>query len=191
MGFWKAALASFTVTKWLGPILGDKKMSVDEDKTNAGQVYSAWVCPDCGKTVHLKRRYCNCHADLSRAKVMVSKEPPEIGPCNFESDSLNCNDCPEDCMWCASFGLPAINNDGFGGNDCLYKKKTVRCFCCQSQVKLSLEIDSVDLSELLRGVLAKKESGAANVYYKMADFIKAKMERPVLARIQQAREKAC
>jgi hypothetical protein len=176
--------------KWSNPILGENKMSIEETKKQAKKLNTMWVCPNCGKTLHIKRRYCNCHASLDRAKVRISEELPEIGPCNFESSGLNCNDCPENCMWCASFGFPETDNQGFGGKDCRNNKGTTRCFCCQAQVKLALKIAAVDFSELLREALTKKESGAENVFYKTADFINSEMCKPVLARIQQAREKA-
>jgi hypothetical protein len=162
----------------------DNQKNKEKAKTNV-----MWVCPSCGKTVHIRRKYCVCHTDLGRAKVRVSEEPPEIKQCNFEAEGLHCGDCPEDCMYCASFGFPRTNNAGFGGKDCRYKSDKARCYCCQAQVKLAIKLGEVNFSEIIGGVLEKKE-GAENLYFKAAGFIHDEMVKPVLARINRERERA-
>jgi hypothetical protein len=146
--------------------------------------HTVWVCPKCGKTVHADRRYCDCHADLSCATARLTKNLPEIGPCNFETSGLNCNDCPEDCAWCASFGDPTTNKRGFGGKDCQHNAGTARCYCCQAQVKLGLEIGESSLSEIMGKITSETQITFADV----AEFIQEKREKPILARIRRKRE---
>jgi hypothetical protein len=143
-----------------------------------------WVCPSCGKTVHISRKHCNCHARLLRASVKISGEDPEIGPCNFEAPGLTCNDCPEDCKWCFSFGVLETNKAGFGGKDCRYNNGSVRCYCCQSQARITLDIVKADFTGLASFIL-KKQKGEENPFHGMADCIRDAMTRPVLNRIQQ------
>jgi hypothetical protein len=164
----------------------------DEDKENREETkkqptYTTWVCPHCGKTVHIGRKFCNCHTSLSRAKVRISKEQPEIGPCNFETSGLNCNDCPEDCKLCPSFGLPETNIKGFGGEGCTYRANTTRCSCCQFQVKLAIKIPIADFTKLVRKVVAK-QGKQEDVFLTIADQVREELERFVLARINQERE---
>jgi hypothetical protein len=161
-------------------------MAVDEGRTNARRSYFVWVCPNCGKTVHISRSYCDCHADIAQAKARITEKAPEVDKCNFETAGLTCNDCPEPCNWCFSFGVNKTNNTGFGGADCRYRKNDARCYCCQAQVKLAAKLSTDDFWKLMNG------SGGMNStkFYAMADFIRTEMEKPVLARIQHAREEA-
>jgi hypothetical protein len=155
-----------------------------QNKAAAGEkkTYSMWVCPNCGKTVHLDRVYCDCRADLLQACISTSENTPEIDHCNFETANLSCADCPEDCAWCASFGEPRTKKNGFGGKNCRYRSDISRCYCCQAQVKLANKItEEMNFSGLLT---------TAEMMRKMADYIRTKREEPVLARIRQNRERA-
>jgi hypothetical protein len=160
-------------------------MPVENDnKSNAKQSFTVSVCPNCGKTVHGSRMYCDCHANLSQAKVRITEEPPEIDRCNFETAGLTCADCPETCDWCASFGVDHENSQGFGGIDCLRRKNDARCHCCRAQAKISTELGQFNLAELL------KKATNAEQFYKTGDTIAAEMKAPILARINQALERA-
>jgi hypothetical protein len=174
-----------------------------KDKTLAEQaakqsVFLMWICPSCGKTVDMSRRYCNCHADVRHAKITASANLPEIGPCNFETERLNCNDCPEDCMYCASFGEPETNSDGYGGKDCRHRFGSAKCYCCQAQIDLALALrDEMNVSQLVQDVLERRkaagkpeDAGGKNIWLEAADVIRDQMEEPVLNRINQYRERA-
>ncbi|MDR3173382.1 MAG: hypothetical protein LBU19_03950 [Treponema sp.] len=157
----------------------------------AKKAHAVLVCPSCGKTAHISRKYCGCHADLSRAKAAMSEEPPEAGPCNFETEGLHCGDCPEGCRRCASFGHPQTNGAGFGGEDCRHNAGTARCGCCQAQVKIAIKLGKTDFTELIKGLLEKRAPGSPeNIYGEIAGFIRSGMVKPVLARINREREKA-
>jgi hypothetical protein len=161
------------------------------DGQKAGKtMHAVWVCPRCGKTVHTSREYCNCHKSLLRASATVS-ERPDIGPCNFETANLNCNDCPagQDCKWCPSFGYPKTNGEGFGGLDCRYRTGKTQCYCCRDQIKLALEIDNDNIADMIKSIVSK-EPGKGSVYLDLANHIHAEMEKPVLARINNNQEKA-
>jgi hypothetical protein len=145
--------------------------------------YTVLVCPNCGKTVHVRRKYCACHTLLTSAPVKMSEDPPEVKACNFETRSLTCDDCPEFCKWCAGFGALKPNRQGFGGYECLHKEEWARCYCCQAQVKIVLKIVDTDFS----GFIIKTES---NVFYELADFVSSRIEKPVSARINRERDKA-
>jgi hypothetical protein len=152
-------------------------MMGERQEANAKKLYSVWVCPKCGKTAHIDRSYCDCHAGLTHAKVRITEDPPDVDRCNFESNGLTCADCPETCKWCASFGVGITNSEGFGGRDCLYySPSSVRCCCCQAQVKLAVEIGKIHFGELMGKMNAEN-------FYKMANFIGEQMKAPVLARI--------
>jgi hypothetical protein len=151
------------------------------------------VCPSCGKTVHISRNYCNCHARLYRQTVILSEKQPDIGPCNFESPGLTCNDCPENCKWCASFGSSGMNNQGFGGKDCRYNDGSVRCFCCQAQVKIATDLGKADFSGLFTEAMKKQKpegEGGKNILHQSSDFISEEMKKPVLNRINHYKEQA-
>jgi hypothetical protein len=174
-------------------MMGEKK-----DKAPAKQARLMHICPACGKTVDMSRRYCDCHASLNRAATTVSAEPPEVKPTNFETEGLNCGDCPESCLYCASFGEPAINSDGYGGKDCKHWFGSAKCHCCQAQVDLAIAMrDKVNLSQLVRSVLeSRRAAGKAedlagkNIFLEAADVIREQMEAPVLNRIKQRQEQA-
>jgi hypothetical protein len=176
-------------------MVGEKK-----DKAPAQQARLMYICPQCGKTVDMSRRYCDCHADVRQASVTASTNLPEVKPCNFESPGLNCGDCPEDCMYCPSFGEPQKNSTGFGGKDCKYfMTGKAKCYCCQAQVKILTDwrANKVSFSRLVRGVLegrrAKGEpedAGGKNIWLEAADVIRNQMEKPVLDRIQQKLDQA-
>jgi hypothetical protein len=173
------------------------------DKTLAKQaaaqpVRTMWICPQCGKTVDMSRRYCNCHTDVRQATTTNSANRPEVGPCNFETKGLNCSDCPEDCLYCASFGEPAINSDGYGGKECRHRFGSAKCNCCQAQIDLAINLrDNVNVSQLTMEILARRraagkpeDAGGKNIWLEAADVIRAQMEEPVLKRINQYRERA-
>jgi hypothetical protein len=173
----------------------NKNFQDEEKRAAAKQTHTSWACPRCGKTVHISRKYCNCHAKLGGNSVTVSEKLPEIGPCNFETDDLNCNDCPENCMYCASFGLPETNKAGFGGKGCQHNMRTARCYCCQAQVKISIKLSSVAFSEIIREAIEKRKADekaneVKNVCLRAADIIFDEMTEPVTARINRARERA-
>ncbi|MDR1315371.1 MAG: hypothetical protein LBK13_00745 [Spirochaetales bacterium] len=174
----------------------NKEFQDEEKKEAAKQTRFMLVCPSCGKTVDMKRRYCDCHADLCNANATASANPPEVGRCNFESPNLTCNDCPEDCMYCASFGEPETNRAGFGGQDCRHKKTgTARCNCCQFQVKIGIKLGSVNFLEFVSGVLEKRRAAGKaeegkNPWLEAADIIRGYMENPILNRISRERERA-
>jgi hypothetical protein len=161
-------------------------MDSEEGGGEAQKQYTYWVCPNCGKTVDMRRHYCSCHADLSRSKgVTLSSKPPDVGPCNFETPQITCNDCPEDCAWCPSFAALETNKYGFGGKDCRGRGTTTRCSCCQTQIKIGLDINShVDLGKITENM------GAGNGMGKLAELMWAEMEKPVLARINHRRGQA-
>jgi hypothetical protein len=177
-----------------------------EDLTPKIKTYLMHICPACGKTVDMSRRYCNCHASLIRATTTVSVNSPEVKPCNFESPGLNCSDCPEDCMYCASFGEPATNSAGYGGKDCRHKTTgKSKCYCCQSQVDLALGFGGVNFTTLFSEILAerrskrnsgvdldvaKEEAEEKNIYLEAADVMRHEMEKPVLNRINRKWERA-
>jgi hypothetical protein len=139
-----------------------------------------FICPKCGKTVNISRVYCDCHTFLSEAKVCFSEASPDVKKCNIETANVNCNDCPEDCTWCASFGSPHTNEYGFGGENCGYRKEQTRCFCCQAQIKIGKEIFTLDMNEILTSMTAEKLN-------MLAELIKSRIERLVIARINQKR----
>jgi hypothetical protein len=180
---------------------------IQKDTTEPGKTYSLWVCPSCGKTTHLSRKYCDCHADLCHASGKTDSKLPEVGPYNFEVPGLHCGDCPEACMYCASFGESQMNSAGFGSKDCRHKTiVTAQCYCCQSQIKLAAEFTAVNFMELIGEILAQRRAKAAedknqgeteeeeeteeekNVFFKAADFIRDAMAKPVLDRIRQAED---
>jgi hypothetical protein len=163
--------------------VGASKEFQEPEKKEVSKLHTVWVCPNCGKTVHADRQYCNCHADLSGARARMSKSLPEISPCNFETSCLNCDDCPEDCAWCASFGDLVTNRRGFGGKDCRHNGGTVRCYCCQYQIKLGLYIGQSDISEIMGNTTSE-------TLKTMADVIRDEREKLILARIRQKQEKA-
>jgi hypothetical protein len=166
-------------------ISGGKKMAVENgNKSTAKQLYTVSVCPNCGKTVHKSRMYCDCHANLNQAKVRITEEPPEIDRCNFETAGLTCADCPETCDWCASYGVDHANSEGFGGIGCRHRKNDARCHCCQAQAEISTKLGQFNLGELLRKATNVKH------FYEVGDVIAAEMKAPILARINQAVEKA-
>lgn len=165
-------------------------MEAKKSGEEAKKLNSVWICSKCGKTVHIGRRFCVCHNFLSGSKVLMSENSPEIDNCNFETDRVTCNDCPEICDWCASFGKIKTNELGFGGLDCRYRKQDARCFCCQAQVKLGLRIcNEIDLNDFI-ALAAKKEPGKEGVMGSLSDFIQTETEKPVWARINQKREQA-
>jgi hypothetical protein len=154
------------------------------EASNAKQSYTVSVCPNCGKTIHTSRMYCDCHANLRQAKMRITGEPPEIDRCNFETAGLTCADCPETCDWCASYGFDHTNSQGFGGKDCMYRRNTARCHCCQTQVKLAVKIGTFNFGEIFRNVTAGKH------FYEVSEVIADEMKKPILARINQAQERA-
>jgi hypothetical protein len=153
-------------------------MSNENAEKKAVKLHTVWVCPKCGETVHEDRQYCDCHADLSGAKARISKNPPEIGRCNFETSRFSCNDCPEGCAWCASFGELVTNRAGFGGKDCLHHGGTARCYCCQSQIKLGFEIGQ-SISKIMGNITSEKLKAMANA-------IQEAREKLVLAQGEKA-----
>jgi hypothetical protein len=164
----------------------NKNFQDEEAGGEAKKQYTYWVCPQCGKTADMRRHYCSCHADLSRSKgVAMSSKPPDVTPCNFETPRIICNDCPENCEWCPSFGDLQTGKKGFGGKDCRGRGTTTRCLCCQTQIKIGLDINStVDLGKII------ENQGLGNSMGKLAELMWAEMEKPVLARINQMRERA-
>jgi hypothetical protein len=168
-------------------------------KAAAQPVRTMWICPQCGKTVDMSRRYCNCHAWLGRATTTASADLPEVKPCNFETKGLNCSDCPKDCLYCASFGEPAINSDGYGGKDCQHRFGSAKCYCCQAQIEIDIswKTHNIDFSQLTRKVLEGRRAegkpedlAGKNIFLEAADVIRAQMEEPVLNRIKQKWERA-
>jgi hypothetical protein len=151
-----------------------------DDEKKTVKKHSVWVCPNCGKTVHYSRLYCVCRCNLSRAASMMAEEPPEIGRCNLETSGLSCDDCPENCAWCAGFGESSTNKQGFGGQDCRHHGETSKCYCCQAQVKIGLEIGGNSIS----GIIGNATSERLRT---MADVIREKTEKLVLARIHRAK----
>jgi hypothetical protein len=153
------------------------------------------VCPSCGKTAHLDRKYCDCHADLRNAGATYSAKLPEVGPCNFEAPGLHCGDCPEreGCRYCASFGEPRLNKDGFGGEECRHRTAgSKRCSCCLWQVKLALQIRRADFSGTFKAQSRDADNRlerAPNLFFHAASKIYDDMTRQVLARIEQAQER--
>jgi hypothetical protein len=175
-------------------MVGEKKEKAPEQ-----QFRLMHICPACGKTVDMSRSYCDCHASLREASVTASANSPEVKPCNFESPGLNCSDCPETCMPCASYGLPEANRAGFGGKNCWHKKTgTALCYCCEAQTKLAIDLrDNVSFSQLAREVLERRRAegkpenlAGKNVFLEAADINRELMEQPVLDRINQKLEQA-
>jgi hypothetical protein len=154
----------------------------------AKRLNSMWVCSKCGKTVHIGRKFCNCHNFLSGSEVLMSENSPEIDICNFETDRLTCADCPEICTWCASFGVIHTNERGFGGRDCRHRNNDARCFCCQAQVEIGLGINEINFGDFVSR--DAENTGKKSLMKELADVIQARMEKPVLARINGKREKA-
>jgi hypothetical protein len=152
------------------------------------------VCPSCGKTAHIDRKYCDCHADLRHAAVTTSLDPPDVGPCNFEAPGLHCGDCPEACMYCASFGLPQTNGSGYGGKDCRHNLGIAKCHCCQSQITIAINLRSVSLSKIISEVRKEKEVAekeeAENLFARAASVIYDEITKPILFRISQKRVRA-
>jgi hypothetical protein len=164
---------------------------IDENKKKETvKPHTVWVCPGCGSTVHADRRYCDCHADLSNARARLTEKPADAGRCNFETSGLCCNDCPENCGWCASFGSPVSNSRGFGGKDCRGYSGTARCYCCRYQVKLALKIAGEGFFRIMGDAALKKDDVTANPLKTLSNVIRAEMEKPVLARINHAMGKA-
>jgi hypothetical protein len=159
----------------------NKTFQEEEKKKEAVKPHTVWVCPGCGKTVHADRQYCGCHTDLSGARARLSKTPAEIDRRNFETSRVSCDDCPEYCAWCASFGDLTTNKRGFGGEGCQHNNGRARCYCCQGQVKLGLRIGEGRISAIMGNITAKN-------LRTMAEVIQEEMEKPVLARIRHDRE---
>ncbi|MDR1252938.1 MAG: hypothetical protein LBK62_12380 [Treponema sp.] len=161
--------------------------------------YTYWVCPQCGKTADMRRHYCSCHADLSRSKgVAMSSKPPDVFPCNFETPRVTCDDCPEKCAWCPSFAALETNKYGFGGKDCRGRGTTTRCLCCQTQIKIGLEINAeIDINAFLypktgigetdTGGETEEKKDRGKTMGQLAKVMRDYMERPVLARINHNR----
>jgi hypothetical protein len=162
-------------------------------KQEAPKTYFVSVCNSCGKTAHISRRFCSCGAELGNAKSFNSSRPPDNGPCNFETRGLSCNDCPEDCLPCAGHGIPQTDFSGFGGKGCRYRVGSARCYCCQQQVEIAIKLGTVEFSEIISEVMAKRRadggtSGKKNIFLEAADVIREEMTKPVLARIQRYEE---
>jgi hypothetical protein len=153
----------------------------ENGEKKAVTLHTVWVCPGCGKTVHAGRRYCDCHADLASARARLTEKPPESGPLNFETSRISCDDCPENCAWCAGFGDLVTNKRGFGGKDCRHNNGAARCYCCQAQVKIGLIINEKSIFEIMGTITTE-------TLKTMADVIQDEMEKPVLARIRHRRE---
>lgn len=161
-------------------------MAVGKTERAAAETRPLRVCPSCGKTAHIGRKYCDCHADLRRAGVIQSAALPEVGPCNFEAPGLHCGDCPENCMYCASFGQPKTNNAGFGGKACRHRAGTARCYCCRSQTDLAEKLGGVYFSAIIGEIRARNE-GSENLFAKAASIMREEIAKPILARINQRR----
>lgn len=142
--------------------------------------YLVQICPGCGKTVHLKRAFCDCHTPMSWADTAHDDVPPEIKPCNIETSTLVCADCPENCKWCAGHGLPWPNKKGFGGLECKWRSNSTLCNCCYSQIK----IGEVFRKESIVSILDNSKN--AN-YQNIAAFIRERMELPIRERITMRR----
>jgi hypothetical protein len=153
-------------------------------------IYTVWICPRCGKTAHLDRKYCNCHERLNRATTSKSAKPPQVGPCNFEVAGLNCNDCPETCMRCHSFGSSETNSDGFGGEGCRHKDSSPLCHCCRSQAKIMTNFARVNFTGLIKELRQDQKMESANMFLEIADFVREEISKPALSRIQRAMERA-
>jgi hypothetical protein len=149
-----------------------------EEKPEIKKSYPMWVCPGCGKTVHIDRQYCDCHTRLDQAAIRMAEEPPEYDRCNFEMADLTCADCPENCEWCPGFGTRETNSAGFGGKDCLHRNTlSARCSCC---------LDQVTISDELKGI---KLMGSRFKNFKdMTDYIRSTMKKPILDRIRKAQK---
>jgi hypothetical protein len=162
-----------------------------QDKDDKPREKAAWVCPQCGKTVHLTRRYCNCRADLRGARVRLSAAPPEVGPCNFESPNITCNDCLIPCAWCAGFGVMETNGNGFGGKGCQHKNTDARCYCCQSQVEIIGKLTAeVNIAQYMHPKTGEEPPEFLAMMSSASELALTKMEEPVLARIKHLYEKA-
>jgi hypothetical protein len=171
----------------------NKNYQSEETKEAEPQTRVMWACPSCGKKAHISRRRCDCGAVLRGAATVVSAKPPDCGPLNFEAPGLSCNDCPEGCPYCSSFGIPETNVDGFGGEEC--RRRTAgaaRCSCCRSQAKAAAELGRVDLTAIISDLRNKGADEAAGntLYAKAAGIIREAITRPILARIDQAMERA-
>jgi hypothetical protein len=170
-------------------------MVTDSEPGTPEKLIAVWVCPQCGKTVDQRRRYCSCRAYLAGASVKISEKPPEVGPCNFETSRVTCNDCYENCNRCYRFGSTEKDKNGFGGKECDHNtNRGAKCFCCQAQINIALRVKAeLDFEKL---ILAKTEHNDgespcfANCAKAMANLIQAGMENPVLNRINQNRQKA-
>lgn len=161
----------------------------DRKSEGAKKTAVVWVCPSCGRTAHIDRKYCVCHASLSHAAANTLAEPPEVGPCNFEVPGLCCGDCPEDCMYCASFGLPQTNGAGYGGKDCRHRMGIAKCYCCQSQITIAEKLRTLDFYAIIAEIRRERqdaEKGAAeNLYSQAASIVLGQITNPVLNRIKQ------
>jgi hypothetical protein len=156
----------------------------------APKTQPAWLCPACGKTAHVSRRFCRCGEALNHAAAAHIAGPPDIGPCNFEIPGLSCDDCPEDCLPCAGYGIPEAAFSGFGGKNCRSHAGTPRCYCCQAQIKIAINLRKQNISEIIGGVLAKRKSGketgeGKNVFLVAAEIILEETAKPVRARIER------
>ena len=173
-------------------------MAIDsgKEKQEAPKTSVMWTCPSCGKTAHISRRFCDCHAALRRASVKRSAGLPDVGPCNFEAPGLCCNDCPGGCARCASFVEPRMNSDGYGGEECKNKAGTERCSCCQFQIKARRRMATFDFSAYMneireRNKAANREENneeGKNLFARAADVIYEEITQQILARINRERE---
>jgi hypothetical protein len=97
-------------------------------------------------------------------------------------------------MCCASFGEPEINSAGFGGKDCRHKTTgKAKCYCCQEQIDIALNLKTVNFSKLAREVMEKqraegKAEDEKNVFLQAADIINDEMTKPIRNRINMRRE---
>jgi hypothetical protein len=166
----------------------------DATKPQQTALRMMWICPSCGKTVSELRRYCDCHADLLRAKTMLSVDRPQVKSCNFETKGLCCADCPGECEYCFGFGLLKPNRLGFGGPNCRQGCGTTRRYCCQRQAKMAANLAGGELARIIVAIQeanGKAESGEAeteNLFLQAASVIHDGITAPILARIQRAED---
>jgi hypothetical protein len=163
-------------------------------KQEAPKTHLVLVCPGCGKTAHETRRRCSCGGDLVHAAGAYSSvRPPDCGPCNFETEGLSCDDCPETCAPCSGYGLPKPGRSGRGGKECRRRTASARCYCCRSQAEIAENLGKENIAAVIGGVLARRRGGGApleerNVFFEAADIIRGIIEKPVLARIRRYEE---
>jgi len=152
-------------------------MAYEDKKDKPPKEWCYYLCEKCDKKVSFDRRYCACGNDMAmpvngrmRAIHKVKQDnPPDMFKLkNLDTPSVPCDSCMGNCSYCASFGVPEKNGDGWGGLDCEHKTNFIKCTCCQLMIKRYEDTPGINnaIEAALRGkdnILANRNSGNPNL----------------------------